>query len=410
MREAAPKPSRPPSLHPIYALEGKSGGTTICVTDDRILGHLAQRFAVSEENLATEALTWLLRRSAAARAALTGFARAADVDVPGELTFIGQRGGPDTGRPDIEGTDASSRKRFLIEAKFAAALTDQQPGGYLKLLPSDVDGIVLVVAPAVRLATLWVELLRAVPELATTAPSPSAVPASGLLSAKVGPHATLALVSWRHLVSGVLDALQAAGETLLARDAEQLLALTEAMDRTAFTPLRPGDLDTRTARQIAQMDVIIDKTRHRIAADSAVAEPHGRASHGRIYYGWYIRSQKTHKAIWYGFRPRVWAKNGISPLWARVTVTASWSRQRLLQALSGLHETGQAGLFEHGADSFVIPLIIPQFAGEDEVVDSLRSQLENVISRLDSVIPAGVQVVPDEPEIEDTGDDPPEAQ
>src|SRR6266576_1403767 len=34
------------------------------MTQDRILGHLAQRFAVSEENLAIESLTWLLRRSA----------------------------------------------------------------------------------------------------------------------------------------------------------------------------------------------------------------------------------------------------------------------------------------------------------------------------------------------------------
>ncbi|HEY6792089.1 MAG TPA: hypothetical protein VI365_32730 [Trebonia sp.] len=381
------------------------------MTDDRILGHLAQRFAVSEENLATEALTWLLRRSAAARAALAGFARAADVDVPGELTFTGQVGSPDTGRPDVVGIDASSRKRFLIEAKFAAALTDQQPGGYLRSLPPDVDGIVLVVAPEVRLATLWVELLRAVPELAATAPSPSAVPTSGLLSAKVGLHATLALVSWRRLVSRVLDALRAAGESVLAEDAEQLLALTEAMDRTAFTPLRPGDLDTRTARQIAHMDVLIDETRRRIAAHSTVAEPQGNMSHGRTYYGRYINSRKTGKAIWYGFWPHVWARNGISPLWVQVKVTPSWSRQRLLQALSGLHETGQAGLFEHGSDSFWIPLTIPQFAGEDEVVDSLRSQLESVISRLDSVIPEGAPpVAPDEDEIEDAGADPAEAQ
>ena len=43
---------------------------------------------MSEENLATEALTWLLRRSAAARAALVGLARTIGVDVPDELTFV----------------------------------------------------------------------------------------------------------------------------------------------------------------------------------------------------------------------------------------------------------------------------------------------------------------------------------
>jgi hypothetical protein len=141
----------------------KSNAKTVPMTDERILGHLAQRFAVSEENLATEALTWLLRHSAAARAALAGLARTIGADVPNELTFIGQVGNLDTGRPDVVGLDASGRERLLIEAKFAAVLTDQQPGGYLTRLPADVDGMLLVVAPTVRLATLWVELLRAVP-------------------------------------------------------------------------------------------------------------------------------------------------------------------------------------------------------------------------------------------------------
>ena len=379
------------------------------MTDDRILGHLAQRFAVSEENLATEALTWLFGRSAAARAALVGLARAIDVDVPDELTFIGQVGSPDTGRPDVVGRDASGQERLLIEAKFAAALTDHQPSGYLKRLPPDVDGMLLVVAPTVRLATLWVELLHAVPELAPTAPSPSAVPTAGVLSVKAAAHTTLALVSWRSLVSRVLDALRAADESLLARDAEQLLALTETMDSSAFAPLRPGDLATRTARQIAQLHLIIDAARRRIAVASPIAEPYGRSSHGRIFYGWYMRSRTTKKAIWYGFLPRAWATHGLSPLWAQVKVSPSWSRQRLLQALSGLQEVGEAGMFEDGVESFLIPLTIPEFAGEDEVVDSLRSQLESVISRLDSVVPEGEHVTPDRPDI-GNADDPGETE
>ena len=111
--------------------------------------------------------------------------------------------------------------------------------------------------------------------------------------------------------------------------------------------------------------------------------PTDRASHGRIFYGWYMRSRTTKKAIWYGFLPRAWARHGLSPLWAQVRVSPSWSRQRLLQALSGLHEVGQAGMFEDGAESFLIPLVIPEFAGEDEVV-GVSFPAGDVISRLDS--------------------------
>jgi hypothetical protein len=267
--------------------------------------------------------------------------------------------------------------------------------------------MLLVVAPSVRLTTLWVDLLRAIPELQASAPAPSAVSTAGPLSVKVNPRATLALVSWRSLVSAVLDALRVTDQPLLARDAEQLLALTESMDSAAFAPLRPGDLSARAARQIAQLHLIIDDARSTIAAESTVAEPYGRlSSHGRMRYGWYISSRATKKAIWYGFLPSAWAQHGLSPLWMEIKVSASWSRQRLLQALSGLHEAGQAGMFEDGVEKFLIPLTIPEFAGKDEVVGSLRSQLETVITRFDSVVPAGEHVTPDQPDVAGTEDDP----
>lgn len=147
----------------------------------------------------------------------------------------------------------------------------------------------------------------------------------------------------------------------------------------------------------------------RIATDSHVAEPYGRSSHGRIFYGWYIRSQATKKAIWFGFLPRAWARHGLSPLWTEVKVSTSWSRQRLLEALSGLHGQGQAGLFEDGAETFLIPLAIPAFAGKDEAVDSLRSQLESVICRLDGVVSEGEYITPDQPDIDKTNDETPES-
>jgi hypothetical protein len=53
------------------------------MASEHVLGYLAQRFSISEENLASEALTWLLGQSAAARDALHSGARAAGVKNPG---------------------------------------------------------------------------------------------------------------------------------------------------------------------------------------------------------------------------------------------------------------------------------------------------------------------------------------
>jgi len=363
------------------------------MTTNRVLGHLARRFAVSEENIATEALTWLLK-SPAARSALIGLARTTGTALPDDLTFIGQVGNPETGRPDIVGTDSQGRERLVIEAKFAAGLTPQQPNGYLERL--DAGGVLLVVAPNARRASLWVELLRAVPGV--VAPAPSTVPTKGLLRLAINPTTTLALVDWRSLVGRVLDALSASGDAALARDAEQLLDLTEVMDDDTFVEVGPGDLTQRTGTQVAQLHLLIDPTYRTIVADPAsLAKPYSsRTSHGRIFYGWYLRSKATGKVLWFGFLPRAWGSHGLSPLWIQVKVSESWSRQRLAEALSFLNEAGQPGVFEDGDFSFLIPLTIPHFTGGAEIAKDLQRQIENVFTTLDAAVAPGEHPVPEE--------------
>ncbi|MET1075011.1 MAG: hypothetical protein ABWY11_20355 [Umezawaea sp.] len=365
------------------------------MSTDRVLGHLARRFAVSEENIATVALTWILGRSKAERSAVIGLARSTGCDLPDDLNFIGQVGNPETGRPDIVGSDSDNRQRLVIEAKFAAALTPQQPNGYLKQLRPDADSMVLVVAPAVRCPTLWVELLRQVDK--TTAPAPSTIAGSTFLHRKVEPRATLAVIDWRRLVTRVLEALQAADESALAHDAEQLIALTESMDSSAFIPFGPADFAMHTAHQIDQLHPIIDLVRSKIAKDTrSVAMPDGpKQSYGRIFYGWVLRSRKTKKVLWFGFHVSPWAEHGLTPLWIRVKISESWSRQRLLEALRGLREDGQSGVFEQNDTSFMIPVTIPHFVGRDEVAAALKEQVEDVFARLDAVIPETEHPVPD---------------
>jgi hypothetical protein len=372
---------------------------------DHVLGHLARRFTVSEENLATEALTWLLR-DPSANSALCSLARAVGARIPDGLTFVGQVGSPDTGRPDIVGTDEAQRVRLLIEAKFAAGLTAQQPRGYLTLLGDAAPGLLLVVAPSARLGTLWSELLHATPETAASAPSPSAPLEGDLMRTAVGNNRVLALASWRHVVTHILEALNAAGNRPLAQDAEQLLALTEVMDSQAYAPVRPGDYGPGEARRVQQLQGLIDGVRDG-ARQSDRVEQAGRSSHGRIFYGWYLRSRATSKSLWFGFLPRLWDKEGVSPLWMQVKTSSSWSRQRLAQALAPLHGAGQKGLFE-GLESFYVPLALRPFLSQRETVVDLLSQVEAVVALLDAAVAPGEEPTADEiPAAEEIDDNDP---
>lgn len=187
--------------------------------------------------------------------------------------------------------------------------------------------MLLVVAPSARLSTLWWELLRGVPELKAKAPSPSVQVDRAVLTTQVESHKTLALTSWRHLVTHLLEAVRNSGNSSLAQDVEQLQALTEVMDSQAYAPIIPGDYGPAEARRSQQLEGLIDGARHRVQS-SATVEHEGRSSHGRVFDGWYVRSRSTRKALWFGFLPRVWARFGITPLWMQVAVTGSWSRHR----------------------------------------------------------------------------------
>lgn len=360
---------------------------------EHVLGHLARRFTISEENLATEALTWLLRDPVANKA-LCSLVRAAGADVPDDLTFVGQVGNPDTGRPDVVGTDGARTERLLIEAKFAAGLTAQQPAGYLSRLGGTAPGALLVVAPTARMRTLWPELLRALPTAKASAPSPSAALTAAVLAMPLDGQRLLALTSWRHLVTQILEAVKVAGNAPLVQDAEQLLALTEVMDSAAYAPVSPGDYGPGEAKRIQQLERLIDGV-HRQVPKSALVEHAGRSSHGRIFYGWYLRSRASKKSLWFGFLPRLWDREGISPLWMQVRVSRSWSQQRLAQALSPLHGPGQKGVFD-GVESYYVPLTLEPFLSEQQTVVNLLEQVESLVALLDAAVSPGESPAPDD--------------
>jgi hypothetical protein len=121
---------------------------------ESVLAHLALTFSAHPENIAIEALGYILRRSVDAQEALLGFLRQAGIHIEGPLAFRTQAVGPSGERPDLVAIDAKGNERLLIEAKFWAGLTENQPGAYLK------RGTLLVVCPAQRVNFLWSELRR----------------------------------------------------------------------------------------------------------------------------------------------------------------------------------------------------------------------------------------------------------
>ena len=91
-----------------------------------LLAHLTKNFAPHPENVAMEALGHILAHSASARSGLTSILSGTGISE--YLSYRTQQAeGAALARPDLTERDAQGRNIVLVEAKFWAGLTDNQP-------------------------------------------------------------------------------------------------------------------------------------------------------------------------------------------------------------------------------------------------------------------------------------------
>jgi len=96
---------------------------------DMLFGHLASRMSPSQENLATEALAFILNRSATMREAFRLLVGQTGIEVPELARFRSQAGDEQGNIPDLIGLDAKGVEHLVEENKFWAGLTENQPVG-----------------------------------------------------------------------------------------------------------------------------------------------------------------------------------------------------------------------------------------------------------------------------------------
>ena len=160
-------------------------------------------------------------------------------------------------RPDLAGTDEHGVERLLIEAKFWAGLTENQPVEYLSRLLSNPHSALLVVAPAARFESLWAELRRRIQD-AKTLKFQEGQRSDRVWTSQVGNGISLLMTSWEVLLGRLSTQVNAAGDVAGGNDIEQLRGLTQREDSEAFLPLRPGQLGPDLPRLMLHLNRLVD--------------------------------------------------------------------------------------------------------------------------------------------------------
>jgi hypothetical protein len=364
-----------------------------------VFSHIIQkRLSQENENVATEALAYVLRSSEAARRGMMKFLCGIVPDLPPLWFETQQREGEI--RPDMRGFTGTETRAF-VENKFWAGLTDNQPVSYLtQLAASSQPTILLVVAPAAREQTLWRELsrrLRTDDILASERDGASGMARS--VTTQRGP--VLALTSWTDLLSALKR--ETVDDPDARADLAQLAALCDAADDEAFAPVSGVELsDQRTPAFILQLGSIVQKAvdvAEGEKVDDAVAQnvlnikPES-GSRGRLnpQHSWerigrYVRIPgKQGAGAWFGIHFGLWKSHGATPLWL-VFADSEFGRapavSRLIEPWAAKHNISTAtnnGEFAIGLDIAV---------GEEEagVIRSLVDDLKRIAGVLAALPP-----------------------
>jgi hypothetical protein len=198
---------------------------------ESLLSHIASNFISEYENVANSSITYLLNKYPTSREVLKNILQIDDVP----SYFVTELATKSNGRPDVTGLDINGNKQIIIEGKFWANLTDNQPINYLKELPE--NGKLLFLVPEKRKISLNNEIKKRLN----------------------GDDEKIYIFSWNEFLNLVEVENNKNHNHTLISDIIQFKELCSKMDEKGIPPLSQSDLDPMNGRVVYQFASLINE-------------------------------------------------------------------------------------------------------------------------------------------------------
>lgn len=363
-----------------------------------------------QENEATEALAEILTSSPAARGALMSILAAADgrLTAMRDVSVRTQQRNAETGaQTDLEVLDGQGVTQVIVEVKLEAGLHGDQLTAYLQQFDARPGTLVLLV-PSARQDIIWSAALRRLQQpgaggLAVDNQSRRAVTTDGDV---------LVLITWKRLLEAISAALED-NETLLRADVEQLRGLIRYSEDNAFRPLQPYELvETAWPRRWLDYTRLLDLTISRLLNSDALSfrsSSSGRRLKVMGGNGWYFGWFHSH-GIWgrLSITADFWLQSGQGPFFLSFQPGNDTSALPI-EALQSWASESPPRAFTSGYGWLFVPLTPLADASEEQVVIDLAQQVEEVMRKVNALVPREVTTSPQAPAGVEEEDEPRDA-
>lgn len=344
-----------------------------------LLGSLYSRIRGSQEDLATLSLTYILHSSEYARKAFSKYLTD-KIGLPERkaIQFLNQSAGDKQERPDIS-VISDGHEVALIEAKFYAGLTKNQPVTYLERLMNNKGSGILFICPTLRKQSLFSELLQRVDGSQLTELSHENY-------SFIVDSVKLTVVDWFSIIK-VLETACATESSVLA-DIYQLRGLCEKLDSERDLPFAPHELERSRVREIMKLyslpNLILDKLKTyddlHIDSKGLLLSPrdNGISRYCKIN-GWGCD-------IVIDFHEWNDNKMVISPLWLTIKrIESKWIKpsSEISRKLLSFNTDGKTSVFDKD-DAIWIALEIPLYIEIDGAAESISLLIRTIMNSIPS--------------------------
>ena len=275
---------------------------------------------------------------------------------------------------------ADGKDRLLIEAKFSAPLTSNQPVAYLKLLPANHTSALAFLAPSGRADRLWEELLQRVEAAGMKGRGLSSTTTSRCVKI-CGTPKHLLVTDWTTLLSEMEASLDAELDVFRSglADLRQIQGLVEFANEEHAKAIQPGKGMVEAVTGLA-------KKSEWFHTKDLKAVPNGGD------FGRYVRLGRLYRlGVWFGINSTLHEEFAATPLWIHCS---KWSDDH-----HGLWNEGVASSLKAHANPYVKPegekLWVGVIPEDPDSIDSYAAVLERIAEILDGFAqpwrsPAGV--------------------
>jgi len=348
-----------------------------------LLGQFYSRIKGSQEDIASEGLTYILQNSQVARDTLYSIIQNACGLQFDNLRFISQAIGEKKDRPDISGFNTNNQEVLILEAKFWASLTSNQPVEYLNHFEN--DSVLIFICPKLRVKTIYDECLR---RIAESGIEHTVNEKSNMISLQN--NRFLLIKTWDEILLIIRETLHNNNEHQLVSDIDQVIGLCHTIDSTAFLPLQHEDFSPAIPRRIINYLDLIDGVVRALIGRKLVNTKGLRASATRNEYIRYFRSADLAFALSINFK--LWATLSDTPVWLmikEITPKGNWviteNFKRKLNELA-LHNELKLSMHKLNDGDIRFSLHLITERTEDVVINDLADRITFIIKYLSKSI------------------------